>query len=623
MEEKNPIDVYGSQDTQSDSRDAESPVLYRQISYEELEECVFIVRDSISEFYLAPQGEISYAAVEAALHGQGDVANAPMPESGAGPQNGNIVQNDMSSADDPLRVSALADVAAEGDMAFGSQGADGGALRHWPDGAMGDLPEQPNQAELSHKPDPGELVAQNGQVGQPGQPSQPSQPGALEQPIQPSRSVRPLPPVIRISGRGPLQQHTIPIHQIYRESVQKRKKKRRATTVKYLAASFCGAVFGGLLVILCIAVILPFFGRLVFAPEPGSVHEVIHTIEYAKADTQIEAIYEKVSPSVVGIRVAPDYSEYAYGQQRGAGGGSGIIIHSDGYILTNNHVIAAAIPLYAPYPRDGGAQGEQAESKIDVVIQRDPGVVYSAQLVARDVKTDVAVIKIDAINLPVAELGDSDLIKPGELVVAIGRPGSMDNICSVADGIISGFNRGASEQSQRETGLIQTNAAINTGNSGGALVNARGQVIGINVISSDTYGYEGMNFAIPINSARNVAENLIDFSYVRGRAKTGIGFSESYNDNFEFYEKQYPGIPKGVYVSYVEPLSGAFTAGMRVGDIIVKMHGTDITHYMEMLEIKDSLAPGDIIDVEVFRSGEYIAMSLEVSEEAGDDPGAY
>ena len=692
MTEYNPTGAYNVSDSQSDSTsglfsrpagaafgapdqiqdsDAESTVLYRQISYEELEECVFIVRDSISEFYLAPQGEISFAVVEAAVEAALKNKTASKPMAYKYVSSAQVAQ----PADEAVRRQygepagdanaaffAAAAGAARAAVAAGTNNAAGVAVGAV--GAAGAAAEATN-ASGAAQPEAGAAPAETGEwtAG-----SVDAIPGATASAVsmEVAASVAAAntdaavaaaaPPTVEagaagiartarghiaadesvfgndIYGDGPAAQknratsrktyqaHTIPIHQIYRESIKKRIKKRRASTLKYLASSFCGALLGGLLIFIAITIILPMFGYYLNSSQPDKVQEVVHTLTYGISGTQIEDIYDKVSPSIVGIRASGVYNDYVFGQQQGAGDGSGIIIHSDGYILTNNHVISAALPAYAAAPGGGGIQDAQAESYLQVVIQRDPDTVYNARLVARDIKTDVAVLKIDAVNLPVAELGDSDQLKHGEMVIAIGRPANMGNLCSITDGIVSGFNRNANNDADMELSLIQTSAAINAGNSGGALVNSKGEVVGINVITTDSSGYIGMSFAIPINTARLAAENLIDFNYVRGRAKTGIGYSEAFNDYYEFYQRQYPNIPKGVYVDYVEPLSGAFTAGIRVGDVITKMRGEAISDYIEMLELKDKLIPGEVIDIEVFRAGEYINMHLEVSEETGEGP---
>ena len=617
MMEDNPAGANDIADSQRDFPETEPPVLYRQISYEELEECVFIVRDSISEFYLAPQGEISIAAVEAALKRQTDI-DPPFHERDAGNDfsyNGDTVFNglineksfisELEAPDFAERAAGVLDadandaVSGAGSRAAGTGGdeeindADGLNEANVIDafGVIGGADSTIDAVNIS---------GANGTADAEYANAAEDITAGVATGVR--KSYRPRP-------------H---IRHIYRESIKGREKKRRAITQKYLIACFAGAVSGALLALVSIAWVLPSFG-FVFSPSnPGDVHEVIHTYEYAKADSQIEAIYEKISPSVVGIRVTTAYGGYIFGRQTAFGEGSGIIIHADGFILTSNRVIEATSPDSLTLPGSGGA-GSEESPKLEVVIKSDPDTVYNARIITRDAKTDIAIIKIDAANLPVAELGDSDQLKPGEMVIAIGGPNGIGAECTVTDGIISGLNRNANANADGYANLIQTSAAINPGNSGGALVNAKGQVIGVNVIAVDSSGYGGVNFAVPINSTLSVTTALIDTLYTRARAKTGIKSSEAFDLNYDFYKRQYPDIPKGVYVEYVEPLSGAFTAGIMAGDIITKMRGETVAGYLDMLAIKAAFVPGDFIEVEVFRAGEYLFMTIEVSEGTDED----
>ena len=543
-----------------ESGDSEPAVLYRQISYEELAECVLCVRDSVSEFYATRNGADSRR--------HGSPVNGGRPGDGADGADGSPDQVDDAS-----------------DFDEGPDNADGGgeiAVTN----AFTETPlEELLEEQLRARGGPGGALsggpqyggAQDGGAGKPG--------GAK---VYRARDDR--------------------IRRIYKESAYGRRKKRKLPALKYAAACFGGAVCGGLLTAAFLFFIFPAFGLTFFERAPAGVREIIHTVEYSSAKTHIGAIYDKITPSVVGIRVTAESGGFMIGQPQLLGEGSGIIIHPDGYILTNNHIVESAISYKA------SANG----AKLEVIARWSPDTVYEATLIARDQKTDIAVIKIEAANLPAAELGDSDQLKPGEMVIAVGRPEGADMICSVADGIVSGFNRGTGAGGGDGVNFIQTNAAINQGNSGGALVNADGQVVGINTVRSDAYGYGGIGFAIPINSARYVAENLIDFKYVRGRARTGVVYSEAFNVNYEMYKRQNPEIPQGVYVESVEPLSGAFKAGVRRGDIITKMRGEAVADYTEMLRLMEGLTPGEIIEVEVFRDGSYFSAELEISEETGD-----
>ena len=206
-------------------------------------------------------------------------------------------------------------------------------------------------------------------------------------------------------------------------------------------------------------------------------------------------IAKKAGPAVVGVVSKITTTTYFGLSQEQEGGGSGIIINSDGYIITNQHVINGA-------------------TTVKVVLNN--GKEYDAKLIGQDRKTDLAVIKIEETNLPTAELGQSSALEVGELAVAIGNPMGLEFAGSVTAGVISALNRTMTVDGRQYT-LIQTDAAINPGNSGGALVNKYGQVIGINTVKIGASGYEGMGFAIPIDIAMPIINELLESGYVKGR----------------------------------------------------------------------------------------------------------
>ena len=407
-------------------------------------------------------------------------------------------------------------------------------------------------------------------------------------------------------------------YSFYHENINKKPRRKRSSLGKYVLFSLLGAILGGALVfagIVYIAYNTNFLGALNIQPREVPVATVEKKFEFDVVDSPVMAIFEKVSPSIVGIRVSSTYGNFFFGEQETTGEGSGIIIRSDGYILTNNHVISGEGSIFGQFSESDPTA--RSQSTIEVILPDNKSESYPATVVGRDSKTDLAVLKIEALNLPAAELGDSDLLRPGELAVAIGNPGGLEYMSSVTDGIISGLNRNVKTEDGREYTLIQTNAAINPGNSGGALANSKGQVIGINTIKVYQTGYEGLGFAIPINAAKEVANNLIDFNYVKGRAKIGIKYRTDFSDNYEYYKRQYD-VPKGVFVAEVEPLSGAFKAGIKEGDIITKLNGEVIEDYDELIKIRDALKPGDVVPVEVYRDGETMSMELELSEDFGE-----
>ena len=216
------------------------------------------------------------------------------------------------------------------------------------------------------------------------------------------------------------------------------------------------------------------------------------------------AVAKKVLPSVVGIRVEYSISSiFSRGESTGTAEGSGVIISEDGYILTNNHIVNTSST--SSFYEVGNA------NKVTVTLFNDE-TEYEATIIGTDEQTDLAVIKIDKTGLTAAELGDSDSMQVGEFVMAIGNPLGLQS--SVSSGMISAVNRKVTNEGVTYN-LIQTDAAINTGNSGGALVNSKGQVIGINTLKMSGSGIEGMGFAIPINSTKSISEQLIAYQKVK------------------------------------------------------------------------------------------------------------
>ena len=330
----------------------------------------------------------------------------------------------------------------------------------------------------------------------------------------------------------------------------------------------------------------------------------------------IPQIYNKVSPSIVGVKITFQSQGYSFGwyrmpEQEQSGEGSGIIISVDGYVMTNYHVISSAI--------DRNTRKAVEGSKIEVFLPDDATMTpYNATLVGFDVNTDLAVLKIEKPGLIAAELGDPDMLEIGELAVAIGNPGGMEYMSSCTVGVISGLNRTIQTEGYKNIQLIQTDAAINPGNSGGALINSKGQVIGVNSIKIASSSFEGLGFAIPINKAVEICNDLIDYTYVTGRPQIGITASSEYTESLaERYN-----MPKGVYVFEVEENGPAAIAGIRKNDIIVKLGGSDITNFERLEEVKARYKPNDIVDVRVYRDwstnnyagGIYVDIKITLGE---------
>ena len=310
------------------------------------------------------------------------------------------------------------------------------------------------------------------------------------------------------------------------------------------------------------------------------------------------AVAKKVQPSIVGIKVEYTVNSIFMNQQGTATAeGSGIIISENGYILTNNHVINSSST--SSYYEIGQA------NKVTVHLYNDT-TEYTATVVGTDEETDLAVIKIDKEGLTAAEIGDSDSVQVGEFSMAIGNPLGMQS--SVTSGIISALNRDVTDSDGKTFKLIQTDAAINSGNSGGALVNSQGQVIGVNTLKVSATGVEGMGFAIPINSAKPIYEQLIQYNKVK-RPYIGIAG----RDLDETTDKR-NNLVVGIYVASVDEYSAAEKAGIKAGDVIIKADGQSIKTMTELNNIKNTHSIGDTMTVTVNRNGQEKELTLTLQE---------
>lgn len=313
------------------------------------------------------------------------------------------------------------------------------------------------------------------------------------------------------------------------------------------------------------------------------------------------AVYSanKVLPSIVGIKV--DYtitSNFMQGMsQSSQAEGSGIIISNDGYILTNNHIINST---------DSSVYYEVSKAtKVTVYLYNDE-TPYEAKIIGTDEQTDLAVIKIEKDDLTSAELGDSDSVKIGEFAMAIGNPLGMES--SVTSGIISAVNRTVESSDGNTFTLIQTDAAINAGNSGGALINSEGKVIGINTLKLSGTGIEGMGFAIPINDTLNIYNDLIKNGKVI-RPYIGVSGIDLDKRTAEYYN-----LPVGVYVKQIQSNSPASNSDIKTGDVITEIDGTEISSMNDLNKIKEQKNIGDKITLTVYRSGETKKVDITLGE---------
>ena len=315
----------------------------------------------------------------------------------------------------------------------------------------------------------------------------------------------------------------------------------------------------------------------------------------------VPEIAQQVGPSVVGVInkatikqrfYDPFTGRYYYysndpsgnGETVEQGSGSGIIFQKDGYIVTNQHVIDGA-------------------SEISVIL--NTGEEFSAKLVGQDTKTDLAVLKIDPgkTELTAATLGDSTAVQVGELAVAIGNPMGQEFSGSVTAGIISAINRTMTIEN-RTYNLIQTDAAINSGNSGGALINQYGEIIGINSVKLSSSGVEGMGFAIAISEAKPIIDDLMSSGYVTGRPLVGIQIRDT---------------GYGLFISSVNEGSGAAEAGLKPHDMILEVDGQKVSSTEEVNNIRDKKKAGDYLTFKILRDAETMEIQVRLMEDPGNN----
>ena len=308
----------------------------------------------------------------------------------------------------------------------------------------------------------------------------------------------------------------------------------------------------------------------------------------------ITEIAAKTMDSVVEITTETISRDSFMRQYVTSGAGSGVIVREDGLIVTNNHVIEGATAI---------------------TVRLRSGEEYEATLIGTDEESDIAVVRIDATGLPAAVIGDSSSLRVGDVVVAIGNPlGSLGG--TVTDGIISALERQITIDGQTMT-LLQTNAAINPGNSGGGLFNASGELIGVVNAKSSGSDIEGLGFAIPINTAKAVMEDLINYGYVRGRTMLGVTMLDIYSDSYV----RYYGVPgQGTYISSVADGSDAQKAGLKSADMIISLNGSAVTSSKDVTDILHQSSVGDTLTFEIERivssnrwTGKYETETLSVT----------
>lgn len=319
-----------------------------------------------------------------------------------------------------------------------------------------------------------------------------------------------------------------------------------------------------------------------------------YTLEDATgSNMSIQEITAEAKPSVVEIKTESVSSDVWMQQYVTEGAGSGVIITGDGYIVTNNHVI---------------------EGANKILVTTASGSEYSAELIGSDSTTDVAVLKINAKGLTPATYGNSDQLAVGDLAVAIGNPlGELGG--TVTAGIISALDRQLVIDGKTMS-LLQTDSSINPGNSGGGLFNSDGQLIGVVVAKSSGSDVEGLGFAIPINTAADVAQQLMDNGYVSGQPYTGMSYTEGADEFGGFgslFGGQYSG---GVYIYSVDG-NNAKKAGFKSGDLVYAVDDQVISTFDELSSIITSHKVGDKITYTIVRDGRTMDISFKLEEKKG------
>jgi serine protease Do len=322
----------------------------------------------------------------------------------------------------------------------------------------------------------------------------------------------------------------------------------------------------------------------------------VYSLAYTEG-LSVPEIAEKAGASVVGIKITAQVKETGwFGPQiyQQVSEGSGIIYNQEGFIITNYHVVG------------GYASSESGQIEVYLADGRSAAAKY----IGGDKQNDLAVIKIDLDNLPVAEFGSSSNLRPGEFAMAIGNPLGMDLAGSVTVGVISGIERKVEAENVADS-LIQTDAAINPGNSGGALVNGRGEVVGINTIKIATTEVEGIGFAIPIDYARPIVDSIIAYGYVKGRPAIGISGTDINEMTARFYN-----IPRGVLITDVVAGSAAARVGLQKNDIITAVDGSEVTSMSALKNILKQHRAGDEITINYYRykDGESRSIKLVLDE---------
>lgn len=372
---------------------------------------------------------------------------------------------------------------------------------------------------------------------------------------------------------------------------QEPKPKKRRFKGGLITTALISALIGGLLSSYIFPVYV--FGKLLPYPDNYFGKDVKQVIQVEPQQTEflVSAVAKKAMPSVVGITTQTVRKDFFFGEIRDSGVGTGVIIDSRGYILTNAHVV------------DNGSA-----SAVTVLFY--DGSKKEAKVLWSDPALDLAVIKVDGVKVTPADLGDSEKLEVGEIAIAIGNPLGLQFERTVTSGIISGLGRRI-DISRNETieDLIQTDASINPGNSGGPLLNSKGEVIGIN--TAKIQSGEGLGFAIPINIAKPIVDQFIEKGAF---SKVYMGIKGVDVEVFERSMGTELSVDHGVYVVEIAKDSPASRGGLKSGDVIVALEDKEITTMSQLVRQMYRYRPGEQIAVKIVRDGENKTLKITLEQ---------
>lgn len=371
------------------------------------------------------------------------------------------------------------------------------------------------------------------------------------------------------------------------------KSWKKPSGLSYLVTALVGAVIGGLIV----AAIVPsyLYNRLAPMQQDSNVHAGQQLVIQPSGELNVAAaVAQKVTPTVVRISTVTVERDIFFGKRSYEGVGSGVIIDTNGYILTNAHVV-----------------GEHPD---ELTVFFKDGRELQGKVLWKDSLLDLAVVKVEAVGLPAAELGDSDSLVVGETSIAIGNPLGTRFERTVTQGIVSGLNRSIMvDQGSVMEDLIQTDAAINPGNSGGPLINDRGQVIGINTVkaaSGNSGSAEGLGFAIPINITKPITQKLIATGEF---IPTYMGITPLDSEMLGYYATDIE-IQKGIYVYNVKNGAPAASAGLKAGDVITHINDIEVNTLVKFKGLLYSFNPGDTITVRYIKNKTEYSVDIKLAE---------